>query len=329
VDPDSLVKMSNGKIERMIETVIKELREKDRSLKYIRTVVDAIRTFFRVNGFEGEDELKVAPPSIPPRYRKRREYVPTPGEALKMAEVASSLRNKAMILLMAFSGLRVSTLLALRYQDIKDELEQGIENLRIEVYPEMKDVVSSACKGNIRYYTFTIKEATEALKVYLEERKRIFGRIEDEEPIFNTNYNQIEKEARRTKPLRANTVRRIVKKAARKAGLKRWREVTSHSFRKTFQSFLRNQPETLRMDLRDQEFLFGHILEGSMDTYYDWGKMEELRKKFSRMIPDPSKVASRIKQKVIPLEEIEKYLQDGWIVKLALPDGRVIVEREF
>jgi len=246
-----------------------------------------------------------------------------------MAEVASSLRNKAMILLMAFSGLRVSTLLALRYQDIKDELEQGIENLRIEVYPEMKDVVSSACKGNIRYYTFTIKEATEALKVYLEERKRIFGRIEDEEPIFNTNYNQIEKEARRTKPLRANTVRRIVKKAARKAGLKRWREVTSHSFRKTFQSFLRNQPETLRMDLRDQEFLFGHILEGSMDTYYDWGKVEELRKKFSRMIPDPSKVASRIKQKVIPLEEIEKYLQDGWIVKLALPDGRVIVEREF
>ena len=326
VDPDSLAKMPKSRIEQMIETVIKELREKDRSLKYIKTVVEVLKTFFRVNG---GNELKVCPPSIPPRYAKRREYIPTPGEALRMAEAASSLRDKAMILLMAFSGLRVSTLLALRYKDIKDELEQGIENLRIKVYPDMKKVVPNACKGNIRYYTFTIRQATETLKLYLEERKRIFGGIGEDEPLFNTNYNQIEREARRMKPVDANTVRRIVKRVARAAGLKRWREVAPHSLRKTFQSFLRNQPETLRLDIRDQEFLFGHILEGSMDTYYDWGKVEELRKKFSRMIPDPGEVASRIKQKVIPLEEIEKYLQDGWIVKLALPDGRVIVEREF
>jgi len=329
VDPDSLIRMPRSRIEQMIETVIKELREKDRSLKYIRTVVDAMRTFFRVNGFEGEDELKVSPPSIPPRYRKRPEYVPTPEEALKMAEAAGSLRDKAMILLMAFSGLRVSTLLALRHKDVMDELEQDIENLCIKVYPGMKKVVQNACKGNIRYYTFTIKEAAEALKLYLEEKKRIFGSIEEDEPIFNTNYNQIEREARRTKPLSADTVRRIVKNAARKAGLKRWREVTSHSFRKTFQSFLRNQPETLRMDLRDQEFLFGHIMRGSMDNYYDWGKVEGLREKFTKMIPDPRKAADRIRQKVISPEDIEKHLQEGWIAKFVLSDGRVIVEKEF
>jgi len=83
------------------------------------------------------------------------------------------------------------------------------------------------------------------------------------------------------------------------------------------------------MDLRDQEFLFGHIMKGSMDNYYDWGKVKELREKFSKMIPDPSKATGRTKQKIIPLEDIEKYLQDGWIVKFILPDGRVIVEKEF
>ena len=328
-DPDDLVTMPKSRIEEMIGVMIEELREKDRSLNYIRTVVDAMRTFFRVNGFEGEAKLKVSSPSVPPRYRKRGEYVPTPGEALRMAEAAGSLRNKAMILLMAFSGLRVSTLLALRYKDVKDELEQGIKNLCIKVYPDMKKVVPNACKGNIRYYTFTVRQATETLKLYLEERKRTFGGITDDEPVFNSNYNQICREKRTTKPVGIRQVQRIVKAAAKKAGLKRWREVTPHTLRKTFQSFMRNQPETLRMDIRDQEFLFGHILEGSMDNYYDWGKIEELRKKFSRMIPDPSKATGRTKQKVISSGDIEKYLQDGWLVKLGLPDGRVVVEREF
>jgi len=328
VDPDTLVKMPKNRIKEMVEEIIKEMRKKGRSLWYIATTVNVLKTFFRVNGL---NNIEVSPPSIPPRYSKRSEYIPTPSEALKMAEVAGNLRDKSMILLMAFSGLRVSTLLALRYKDVKDELEKGVENVQIKVYPEMKEVVANACKGNIRYYTFTIKKATKTLKLYIEERKRAFGDIEDDEPLFITNYNQIRKEMRRKRPLSARQVNRIVKNAAKAAGLERWREVTPHSLRKTFQSFLRNQPEATRLDIRDQEFLFGHVMEGSMDFYYDWGKVEELREKFSKMIPNPSKakVGKKKKQKIIDVNEVENYLENGWIVRFKLPDGRMIVETEF
>ncbi|MEM2400898.1 MAG: hypothetical protein QW305_06875 [Candidatus Bathyarchaeia archaeon] len=50
----------------------------------------------------------------------------------------------------------------------------------------MKEVVPNACKGNIRYYTFTIEKATKVLKRYIEKRKQIFGDIEDDEPFFMT-----------------------------------------------------------------------------------------------------------------------------------------------
>jgi len=124
MDPDTLVKMPKNRIKEMI----KEMREKGNSLQYIVNTVNILKTFFRVNGLK---DVEVSPPSIPSRYRKRGEYIPTPSEALEMGEAAGNLRDKSMILLMAFSGLRVSTLLALRYKDIKDELEKGYSIIKI------------------------------------------------------------------------------------------------------------------------------------------------------------------------------------------------------
>lgn len=329
IDPDVLIGIGANEIERMVDALIRELRDKGRSLLYIRKIVNVIKTFLVVNGFE-KDKLKFSAPRLPARYRARPEYVPTPGEALRMAEVARNLRDKLMILLMAFSGLRVSTMLALRYRDVKDELEKGVENICIEVYPEMKEVIPAACKGNIRYYTFTIKEATEILRLYLEERKRILGGIMEDEPLFITNYNQIEKDERRKRCVSRKQVELIVKECAKAAGLKRWREVTPHSLRKTFQSFLRNQPEATRLDIRDQEFLFGHILEGTMDTYYDWGKVDDLREKFSSMFPDPAKAKiGRRRQKIISVGEVDRHIEEGWLVKQVLPDGRIVIEQEL
>jgi hypothetical protein len=59
--------------------------------------------------------------------------------------------------------LRNSTLRAIRYKDVADELEKDYSNITIPVYPEMKDLEPNACKGGIPYYTFTCDEATQAL----------------------------------------------------------------------------------------------------------------------------------------------------------------------
>jgi len=47
-----------------------------------------------------------------------------------------------------------SALVALNYGDIREELEKGEEHVKVPVYPEMKERVSDACKGEIPYYTF-------------------------------------------------------------------------------------------------------------------------------------------------------------------------------
>ena len=71
-----------------------------------------------------------------------------------MADAAGKLRDRAVILVLWSSGLRVSTLCALNYGDVAEEVESGEPYIMIPVYPEMKDRVPDACKGRIPYYTF-------------------------------------------------------------------------------------------------------------------------------------------------------------------------------
>lgn len=58
--------------------------------------------------------------------------------------------------------------------------------------------------------------------------------------------------------------------------------------RKAYESALRNN----RLDLKDQEFLIGHILSGTQDTYYDKTKVEDLRRKYAQVNFFPERVYS-------------------------------------
>ncbi len=80
------------------------------------------------------------------------------------------------------------------------------------------------------------------------------------------------------------TLERVVKDAARKAGIEEWKAVHPHCIRKAFQSVLRSEyADGGRMDGKMQEFLMGHILPGSQDTYFDKTKVEEIREEYNRL----------------------------------------------
>jgi len=194
------------------------------------------------------------------------------------AYASGSLRNRAMILALYTSGLRNSTLRALLYGDVKEELEAGLDVIRVPVYPEMKKVDPGACKGNISYYSF-LSKAVQALREYLEERRRKYGGIGEDEPLFISTSTNVPPEKRRCTPVKRRSLTELVKRAARKAGIERWKDVYPHCLRKAFESALRNSG----LDLKDQEFLMGHILPGSQDAYYDYTKVESLRKKYAQV----------------------------------------------
>jgi integrase len=262
-----------------VQSYIDSLAGKGYSVRTVNVALANLKTFFRVNGFKGEKELEVQRYHQPARYRKKPEYVPTPDEIWAMAHASGSLRNRAMILALYTSGLRNSTLRALLYRDVKDEFENGLKILKVPVYPEMKKIDPGACKGNIPYYSFLSVEATDALKEYLDERRTHYGGISDNEPLFASTCTNVAPEKRKWTPVKRRSLTEIVKGAAKKAGIKRWRDVYPHCLRKAFESALRNSG----LDIKDQEFLMGHILPESQDAYYDRTKVEDLRAKYARV----------------------------------------------
>jgi len=342
MNPDELCKMPKELVEKAVQDFVDKKVQEGCSRSYGNNLLSWSETFFRVNGFVESNRLKLQKYHVATRSRAKPEYIPTAEEAFKMASTAGSLRDRAIILTLTSSGLRNSTLRAVRYgvgspdpmfskYIIKDELQRNEKNLAIFVYPEMKQLVPDACKNRIPYYTFTSYEATEAIRDYLRERIEKHGAIGDHEPLFCSGYNQLPQEQRRELAVCGRHLSMIVKKAAKKSGLKYWKQVHAHSLRKTFESIMRNQPGESRLDIKDQEFLMGHMLPGSQENYYDMSRVEEMREKYSRMFFfNPSRTSTKkVIQKIISEEELERYLAEGWLFVPGsrLSSGKIIVSR--
>jgi len=308
LQPEALTTLSPQEASRTVQAFTDGLKESGRSIRYVNVVQAYLKTFYEVNGFRGPNALEVERYHQPARYRKREQYVPTPEEIRSIAEAARSLKMKALTLGIYTSGLRNSTIRALRYGDVKAELEAGLEVVKVPVYPEMKRLVPSACKGNIPYYSFISGEAVEALKAYLTERKTRFNAIADDEPLFCSDSTNLPPEKQRQTPVAMFNFERGFKKTVKRAGLRQWENVTPKALRPAFEAALRNA----RLDPKDQEFLMGHILPGSQDPYYDRDKEEELRAKYAvvEFFPEPLPLVQLQKREILRTARIMNMDED-------------------
>ena len=96
------------------------------SICYINASYAYLLTFFEINGFKNGKQLEVERYHQPSRYRKKSEYIPTSEETWRMVDSAGTPKNRAIIACLYSSGLRNSTLRALRYKDVKGEAGSGI-----------------------------------------------------------------------------------------------------------------------------------------------------------------------------------------------------------
>jgi len=280
LDPDGAVGLGVVEASDWVQRFIDSQIDRGLSIRTANTSLAYLKQFFRVNGFKNDRELEVERYHQPSRYRKRGEYVPTAEEIWRMANASGSTHYRAMIMMLYTSGLRNSTLRALRVRDVKEELEAlergELDIVMVPVYPKMKELVPDACKGQIPYYSFISREAAQALLDHLKERQAEYGEVLPDEPLFISTSTNYPPELRRRSPVKKKTLSDAVKRSARKAGIAQWKDVYPHCLRKAFESALRSN----RLDYKDQEFLIGHILPGSQDTYYDRSKVNTLRNRY-------------------------------------------------
>jgi site-specific recombinase XerD len=203
--PSELVTLRRNIAERLAQNYADSLM-KD-SPRYSNLAIATLKCFFKSNGYVGARALQLETYYVSRRFRRSHEYIPTKSEIYRMADSAGSLRDRALILTNYSTGFRNSTLRAILYSDIAHELNLDIANVMVPVYPEMKKIDPNACKGGIPYYSFTSEEASQAIRLYIRERAEKYGPIEDNEPLFISEYNHIDKNKRKRKILTARQLK--------------------------------------------------------------------------------------------------------------------------
>lgn len=207
LSPTKLIMLPNTQVEHLIQSYIDNLAKLNASRGYLNTLIKRLRTFFTVNGYR---DLRINRYYQPTRYRKRPEYIPTKAEIYAMANAGGSTRNRALILGLWTSGVRVSTLCALNCGDIAEELAHDETYILLPIFPDMKMRVSAACKGMVPYYTFMSLETVRALKIYLTEREERYGQLRPADPLFHSDWHQWRQHERSHQRLGRRGVGRIV-----------------------------------------------------------------------------------------------------------------------
>ena len=196
--------------------------------------------------------------------RKLRRYYPsdestnddrsyTTQEIAKILSVCD-LREKAMILLMASSGVRIGALCSMQIGDLTEVDFQGSKLYKVQVYARTRD----------KYTAFTTSECYNAIQEYLNFRKRYGEELKDKSPLFRKHFNKEDHFIINIpKPLSDVSVKKAVDGVLKKSGVKTKEAMRSHAFRKGFKSIC----EQSGMKSINVEMLIDHDT-GVSEHYY-------------------------------------------------------------
>lgn len=207
------------------------------------------------------------------------EKIPKKVEVYRIVDMTSSLRDKAMLLTLFQSGMRVNALCSLKYGDVVDQLQNDIIMLKITW-----DIDEKLKGSNVPfYYTFLNGEGAVTLRQYCELKHK---RGDADRPLFYTVSG---------KPVTSGWVWQIMKMCVERAGFDP-KTMWTHSLRKAFRKIVRQAA----IDDDDKEQLMGHSIKGSRQAYFDRKDVDLIRKayqkcNFNREIPESEVEALRKK----------------------------------
>lgn len=304
VGPDELLGMGADEIRLRLVRVSREIRDQGKHA-WALALIKSVKSFCRYHGIE----LKLRRGERIRARRKRigKEIIPNCDQVYRMVDHARTLRDKAVILCMWQSGVRVGCLVNWRFGMVRDQLFQPDGKMRVPVRLKITEELDTKLRNyDIGYsYTFLAREAAEALKQYLQWRIDRGESLTDEDSIFVTDSTTV-----KGNPLKPASIREMIKYCAKKAGLKPdglW----PHCLRKAFRKVLNNTD----IDEDTKESLMGHKLPVSRGSYFDYHDVDEVERKYTRIDFSPQRAAS--------IEELRKRQVLDMVRVLGISDEKI------
>ncbi|MCJ7430368.1 tyrosine-type recombinase/integrase [Candidatus Bathyarchaeota archaeon] len=229
------------------------------------TVMAALKSFYRNKNGEalpfdstrgGKHALHVGLST-----RGINEHIPNKTEAYQLIDMASSLRDKAILHFLFQTGVRVNVIQHLKLRDVADQLDKEV--IALKVTGDLDHKLRS--RDIPFYYTFLNGEGAETLKRYIALAHK---QLKKDAPLFSTSGHEA---------ISQSYVLRIVKNCCRKAGLNP-ETIWTHSIRKSFRKVVRQSD----IDDDSKEQFMGHVLKGSRQAYFDGKDVEAMQKEYQR-----------------------------------------------
>jgi integrase len=183
--------------------------KKEHSSATMTLYVAAINKFFTMNDISTLNWKKIH--SFQGEKEKLTEDRPYTNSEIQLLLQKTTPRNRAIILLMCSSGLRVGAL-GLRIRDLEPIDKYGI--YKVNVYATSK---------KSHYFTFCIVECRKEIDSYLEWRKRWGERLEPDAPLFRRDFNSLAERDRskeRVKSLQSDAIRWFIGRLLRDTGIR-------------------------------------------------------------------------------------------------------------
>jgi len=271
LSPGQLLELEPDGARRVVMSTVQEYVKRDK-LMAARQVQTAAKSFFefhdRALKFKRVDRVKLV------RKKVAYEVIPSRDQIYRMADAVKTegkvrLRNRAVILCLFQSGVRVNCLLNWRVSMVREQLYPEVKApVRLKITNAVDTKLSGY--GLSYYYTFLQAEAAKALRAYLDYRISREADLRNDDYIFKP----ILPTARNNK-MSQTRVLRVVKNSARRIGLDP-RCVWTHTIRKSFRKVLNASP----IDEDTKEALMGHRLPGSRENYFDSHDLDEIARKY-------------------------------------------------
>jgi len=286
-----------GEIERKVKAfyywLVNELRLAE---KVGATYVGAIMSFYRTYNYRVNVSIrKELKPAV-----KHRKVNLTPEDIRKMVNHAKSPRDRAIILVLAQSGMDLSTLCSLKVRDVWKGLQDSEVPLRIHLIRR---------KEKVEYDTFLGHDAIEALKTYLKERQAKEGNLDLDSPLFV-------KEGTKRKKIEGITPRlieKIFREIAVESGLvskeeikqTNWNPYRPHALRRFFADRLR----VAGVNEEAINYMLGHKLPYG-GAYFGQAHIQYKENMHMLAIFQNAETMTELKEKLKEQDELIKGLQN-------------------